>query len=147
MPRKHLPRRSDSEWFRLITECRQSGLCDSHWCRINNIPPTSFFSAIRRLRDKACALPGRMIQSDTSLNHTFRQDVVELDIKQDATPVNCDETLPAVHAVTASSSYLDNSHTIEIQMGDNVVRLSNNADPTLVKIITLSLMGGGHYAC
>jgi len=72
--------------------------------------------------------------------------VVKIDIKQEITPVKYDEAIPAAPAVDVSSSYLDNSLTIEIQMGDTIIRLSNNADPNLVKIITLSLMGG-HYAC
>jgi len=147
MKRTHLPRRSDSEWYRIITQCRQSGLSDTQWCRINNIPPTSFFSAVRRLRDKAYAIPEGIKQSDNYLDLTSGQDVVRIDIQQDITPVNYDEAIPAAPVVTASSSYLDNSHTIEIQMGDTVVRLSNDADPTLVKVITLSIMGGGHYAC
>jgi len=146
MKRKHLPKRSDSEWFGLITQCRQSGFSDTHWCRINNIPPSSFFSAVSRLRNKAYAAP-ETIQPDTSLDLTSGQDVVMIDIKQDISPVKFDEEIPVTPAVAASSMNLDNSHTIEIQTGNTVIRLSNDADPTLVKIITLAIMGGGHYAC
>jgi hypothetical protein len=34
----------------IITACRQSGLSDFHWCRINGIPSSSFYNAARRLR-------------------------------------------------------------------------------------------------
>ena len=146
MPRKQLPRRSDSEWFRLITECRQSGLSDSHWCRMNNIPVSSFFTAIRRLRAKAYAIPEDNPKTDNTLDPTSTQDVVKIDIMQDLSPAKYDEAVLA-SKTTATSSSLDNSHTIEIQMGDTVIRLSNNANPTLVKLITLSLVGGNHYAC
>lgn len=30
--------RPDSEWLRLITECRQSGLSDKAWCEQQDIP-------------------------------------------------------------------------------------------------------------
>lgn len=147
MPRKQLPRHSDSEWFRLITECRQSGLTDSHWCRINNIPVSSFFTAIRRLRTKSYTIPEEIQKSDNTLDLTCTQDVVEIDIKQDIKPAKYDETEMLTASVPVSSSYLDNSHTIEIQMGEAIIRLSNNADSNLVKLIMDSLMLGGHYAC
>jgi len=34
MAKNQLPRRIDSEWFAIITECRQSGLSDTEWCLI-----------------------------------------------------------------------------------------------------------------
>ena len=59
MARFQSPRRSDEEWFRLINECRRSGLSDSLWCKQQAIPVSSFFCAVRRLREKAYALPER----------------------------------------------------------------------------------------
>ena len=137
--------RSDQEWFDLITACRQSGLSDTRWCSLNGVPTSSFFTAIKRLRDKAYTIP------DTSntvnpLDFTSGQEVVEIDIVQDSKPAKYDET-QAASAAKTSSSYLDNSHTIEIQMGEAIIRLSNNADSNLVKLIMDSLMLGGHYAC
>lgn len=52
-------RRSDEEWFRLINECRRSGLSDSLWCKQQGIPASSFFCAVHRLREKAYALSER----------------------------------------------------------------------------------------
>lgn len=57
MAKNQGPRRSDEEWFRLINECRRSGLSDSLWCKQQGIPASSFFCAVRRLREKAYALP------------------------------------------------------------------------------------------
>lgn len=40
MAKNQGPRRSDEEWFRLINECRRSGLSDSLWCKQQVIPAT-----------------------------------------------------------------------------------------------------------
>ena len=43
MARFQSTRRSDEEWFKLISECRRSGLSDSLWCKQHGIPASSFF--------------------------------------------------------------------------------------------------------
>ena len=48
---------STEEWMELITECRRSGMSDADWCRQNNIPTSSFYNAVCRLRKKACEIP------------------------------------------------------------------------------------------
>ena len=53
MARYQSPRRSDEEWFRLINECRRSGLSDSQWCKQHDIRDSTFFCAVKRLREKA----------------------------------------------------------------------------------------------
>ena len=63
MARYH-PRRSQQEWFLLITECRQSGMADSALCERHNIPPSSFYNAVARLRKKACRIPESAAPSD-----------------------------------------------------------------------------------
>ena len=146
MARKQSKWRSDQEWFEIITACRQSGLSDAKWCEANGIPGSSLWHAIKRLQSKAYAIPTPTITDVNPLDFTSNQEVVRIDITQDSTPAKYDEAVLASKAA-ATPSYLDNSHTIEIQIGDTVIRLSNNADPTLVKIITLSLMNGGNYAC
>lgn len=141
MPRKQLPRRSDDEWFRLITECHQSGMSDSHWCKLNNIPQSSMCSAIRRLRDKSYALPVNKPITDTNLNLSSVQDVVKIDITQDTVPATYDAVPNTAPAVTAST-FFDNSHTIEIIAGNTTLRISNSANPDLLKLVLGSMTGG-----
>ena len=43
------PHKTLSEWLRLVTEARQSGLTDCEWCRRNGISVHTFNNAIRRL--------------------------------------------------------------------------------------------------
>lgn len=55
------------EQYRLIMECRQSGLTDHQWCVEHDIKPGTFYNWVKRLREKGCTdLPpasGRRFQS------------------------------------------------------------------------------------
>ncbi len=136
--------RSLDEWFDVITECRQSGLSDSEWCLRNGIPRSSLARAAMKLKAKAYSIPERT-RSTEVLDFTSCQEVVKIDIMQDTKSAEYTETVPCIQA-SPVSSHLDNSHTIEIQLGSSVIKLSNNANPTLVKIVTDSLLGGNRYA-
>lgn len=132
-PRKQLPRRSDEEWYRLIMDCRESGLSDARFCRANDIPTSTFCSAIKRLRQKAFAIPEPASNVDIYDLTLPKQDVVKVDIVQDVQPPR--ETI----MVPDTAPHLDNSHMIEIKMGDISISLCNGADPVLVSK-TLSLL-------
>lgn len=49
-------RLSPDEQFRLVTECRQSGLSDAQWCIKNGISPSSFYNWTSRLRQRGVEL-------------------------------------------------------------------------------------------
>lgn len=122
-------RHSDQEWMEIITTCRQSGLSDYHWCRINGIPSSSFYNAVSRLRRKACELP--VAVKPGSVSQDRRQDVVKVDLVAD------DQTMPAQPVTAAlpmaeSAKHFDKTHTIEIVLPGMSVLISNQADPALL---------------
>lgn len=45
-------RRTVEEQYRLILECRKSGLSDCDWCRENGINPETFYTWITRLKKR-----------------------------------------------------------------------------------------------
>lgn len=49
--------RTDQEWMVLIQKCRTSGLGDKDWCEQHDIPISTFYTKITRLRKKACDIP------------------------------------------------------------------------------------------
>ena len=44
------------EQYRLIMECRQSGLTDHQWCVEHDIKPGTFYNWVKRLRQKGCVI-------------------------------------------------------------------------------------------
>ena len=122
-------RRTDDEWMQLITECRQSGVADKLWCEQHDIPISSFYNAVVRLRKKACDIPTTAARTPVIDLTTSKQDVVRIGLVPDE---------PVIHGIPSAPeqnryiSHIDNSHTIELMIGENCLRMSNNADPGLV---------------
>jgi hypothetical protein len=122
-PKKQLSRRTDEEWYRLIMDCRKSGLSDSQFCQANGIPNSSFSTAVKRLRNKSFAIP-EVTDVDIHDLTLQKQDVVKVDIIPDVQSPQ--KFIPEV------SPHIDNSHKIEIKLGDVHISLCNGADPDLV---------------
>ena len=122
--------RTKDEWFTLIQEASKSGMTDAQWCLANGISRHTFNNASRRLRKSSYAIPSRRPQDIHDFTSS-KQEVVKVDIVPDV-PLQ-EVKLPA------AAPHFDNSHMIEITIGDIHVSLCNGADPVLVSK-TLSLL-------
>ena len=129
MSKKRAPGRSLDEWMELVTECRQSGLTDAAWCNEHGISPSCFYNAVTRLRKKACQIPDPVGKASTLDLTSHKQDVVQIAIE----PEN--PLAKLVPDSRNSSIYLDNSHTIEIEANELLIRMSNEIQPVLLKIL------------
>lgn len=129
MTGKRAPGRSLDEWMELVTECRQSGLTDAAWCNERGISSSCFYNAVSRLRKKACQVPDPVRKASNFDLTSHKQDVVQIAIEPETSPA---ELLP--HAENRSM-YLDNSHTIEIEVKGLLVRMSNDVQPVLLKLL------------
>ena len=136
MARYQSPSRSDEEWFRIINECRRSGLSDSQWCKQHDIRDSTFFCAVSRLRKKAYAIPDRSKSIDVLSESLPKQDVVRIDIEPEPLQLSRPEPMQVMPA-----TYLDNSHTIEIDVHGINIRVFNSVDRELLKTV-LSALGG-----
>lgn len=136
MARYQSPSRSDEEWFRIINECRRSGLSDSQWCKQHDIRESTFFCAVSRLRKKAYAIPNRNKSIDILSESLPKQDVVRIDIEPEPMQLSKPEPMQVMPA-----TYLDNSHTIEIDVHGINIRVFNSVDRELLKTV-LSALGG-----
>ena len=123
MARYQSPSRSDEEWFKIINECRRSGLSDSQWCKQHDIRESTFFCAVSRLRKKAYAIPDRDKFIDILSDSFPKQDVVRIDIEPEPLRLSKPEPMQVMPA-----TYLDNSHTIEIDVHGINIRVFNSVD-------------------
>ena len=136
MARYQSPSRSDEEWFRIINECRRSGLSYSQWCKQHDIRESTFFCAVSRLRKKAYAIPNRDKSIDILPDSLPKQEVVRIDIDPEPLQLSKPEPMQVMPA-----TYLDNSHTIEIDVHGINIRVFNSVDRELLKTV-LSALGG-----
>ena len=138
MARYQSPSRSDEEWFKIINECRRSGLSDSQWCKQHDIRESTFFCAVSRLRKKAYAIPDRSKSIDVLSESLPKQDVVRIDIEPEPLQLSKPEPMQVMPA-----TYLDNSHTIEIDVHGINIRVFNSVDRELLKTVLSALGGAG----
>ena len=129
MSKKRAPGRSLDELMELITECRQSGLTDAAWCNKYGISPSCFYNAVTRLRKKACQIPEPAGKASTLDLTAHKQDVVQIAIEPESSPAEL------ISDSGSGSTHLDNSHTIEIEAKGLLVRMSNDVQPVLLKLL------------
>ncbi len=131
MTQSRAPRRSQEEWIQLIMECRNSGMTDRTWCERHGILVSSFYNAVKRFRKKACDIPYVSNKKPYALDLTAqKQEAVQIDLYPE-TILN--QTVPAPQVTSAP--HIDNSHTIELMLGDVSLKVSNSADPVLLQQI------------
>ena len=115
---------TDAEWLSLINECRASGLSDSAWCRRNAIPSSTFYTAVKRLRDKACAIPAKATE--------FISDV------QEVVPVTFNEpvtTFNSTNVFRESEPFA----TVQIVVNDYKIQISDGCAKETIKNTLLAL--------
>ena len=124
--------RTDQDWMKLIKECRSSGLTDKDWCDTHNISPSSFYYHLRRLRQKACEIPGAMSSSKISL----RQEVVPVEIRDEESPMPAVTTdpVPQISGPLTRAAICIRFRNVEIE-------ILNGADSDVIRD-TLSAVGG-----
>ena len=140
--------RSNDDWMELITECRRSGLSDVAWCEQHDIPKSTFYNAVTRLRKLACDIPPA-VPVPAALDLTNRQEAVRIDIVADEAadelPVSRKSAvLNPVPCHTGPDVHLDNSHMIEIIFQNARVLIQNGTDPELLRTAVLA---AGSLSC
>lgn len=122
-------RKTAEEQYRLVLECRKSGLTDSDWCRENGINPETFYTWIRRLRKKS-GYPVPPV-SKQPIHSNPSHDIARLSILPDGDK-NTFLSPPMLQTRNAS---------IEIEVNGAAFRFSGPVDPSLYEK-TLFMIGG-----
>lgn len=118
-------KRTNEEWRQVILEARNSGLSDYEYCRINTIPPSTFYRAIKRLRRLSCDIPAGVVTQDRQ-----KQEVVPINLSD--LPLTKPDHMQPVSGVVCDSMTAPLETTMRITIGGSTLELSNNADPMLI---------------
>ena len=121
MSRKSTPLK---EQYRLVMECRQSGLTDALWCQQNGIRPGTFYNWTARLRKKGCEVPQSACHED--FVPTPRQDVVRVDLVPDSYHSTSDDAIvyPVTNPLSSNIKLEINGTKLEIPNGIDMNFLS-----------------------
>lgn len=134
-------RLSNDEQFRLIMECRRSGLPDYQWCQMNDINPATFYNWVSRLRKGGMSIPAT--SNKEKKTPAPLQEVVKVNLISDSAPV------PAPMQVEQNTCIITDLATrelptVEILLGNATIRFFNNTDKSLIET-TLRCIGGVGY--
>ena len=116
------------EQYRLIMECRQSGLTDHQWCVEHDIKPGTFYNWVKRLRQKGC------VDLPASTGRTYcapeSQEVVRVDF-HDTDPIPCEQPLNVIPAATERNN-LSVAEPMKLSIGSFHLTIPNGTDPQLL---------------
>ena len=98
------PRVPVEEQYRLIMECRKSGLSDHQWCLNNDINPGPFYNWVKRLR--------------LSTYEQSHQEIVKIEMNSISVPTDMNKNTDTA--------------AMELMIGNMNLRISNETDPLLL---------------
>lgn len=126
-------RTSPAEQYRLVMNCRQSGLSDARWCEENGIQPSTFYNWVTRLRKKGCEISPPARKED--FLPTPHQDVVRVDLVPDAPFV--DSTAAGMVSLPASNS----GSSLILELGGAKLEIPNDVNTELLVSVLRFLRG------
>lgn len=110
------PRVPAEEQYRLIMECRKSGLSDHQWCLNNDINPGTFYNWVSRLRkSNSVDIPDK---NPVSAYVPADQEAVKIEMN----------SLSASNAIDKSTD----ASAMELVIGNTGLRIPNGTDPMLL---------------
>ena len=130
--RMRAKRVSSEEQYRLVMECRSSGMTDYQWCLEHQIKPGTFYNWVRRLRAKGNAVP----DADRAAHTSIKQEVVKVDLSKPAV------TMYAVDYPQAAAGFCSQpvqpqpvmaSSAMEVALAGAVLRIPNGTDAELLE--------------
>ena len=114
----------EQKWFTLIQEARSSGLSDKVWCHQNNVPTSTFYYHIRKLRSKAVDLPASHSTLVPEVHEIVRLEVLD----EDKLPTVPSYKEAPVVVQNPSTSTVESDHPMTVLMETGVsarIRMEN----------------------
>ncbi len=122
---------NSDEQFRLIMECRNSGLSDHQWCTEHNIKPGTFYNWIKRLRQKGCT----GIPEATRCRTAQKQEIVQIKSVSNEHSAGFSEMIQQSPTVSRMEPQVSFKPALELILSGSILRISNETDPRLLEEI------------
>ena len=134
---------TEQKWFDLIQEARSSGLSDKVWCQQNNVPTSTFYYHIRKLRNKVIDLPASRSTVIPEAHEIVRLEVLDEDMLPDA-PSYKEESVvvkntPAMELDRSTVVSMDSGFSARIHMENFPVDIRNSASEQIIRSVISAL--------
>lgn len=140
---------TEQKWFDLIQEARSSGLSDRTWCLQNNVPPSTFYYHIHKLRNKVIDLPASRSTIVPEAHEIVKLEVLDEDklptvSTYEEEPVVVQNTpTPVVETGRSEAASTDSGFSARIHMKNVCVDISNSASEQIIRSVISAL----HQIC
>ena len=124
---------TDDEQYRLIMECRSSGLTDCQWCLEHDIKPGTFYNWVKRLRKKGCC----DIPPAGNSSKPVKQEIVKINFQEPSAPRP--ETEAISEPVLYPASELSEVPAIELFLSGVTVRIPQGTDAVFLEQVLKTL--------
>ena len=124
---------TDDEQYRLIMECRSSGLTDYQWCLEHDIKPGTFYNWVKRLRQKGCS----EIPPAGNGRTPAKQEIVKINFQEPSAPRL--ETEAISESILYSASELSEIPVIELFLSGVTVRIPQGTDAGFLEQVLKTL--------
>lgn len=115
-----------NEQYRLIMECRKSGLTDHQWCVEHDIKPGTFYNWVKRLRQKGCTdFPPA---TERGCNAPEKQEVVKVDFKNQTSCTQNEIMLDT----SCTNVTVPDIPSMNLSIGRCTLSIPNGTDPLLL---------------
>lgn len=115
------------EQYRLVMECRSSGLTDYQWCLEHDIKPGTFYNWVKHLRQKGCVI----IPPAARSQNPVKQEIVEISIQRASDPIL--EMEAVSEPFSGSASVSSEIPVIELLLSGAAVRIPQGTDADFLK--------------
>ena len=128
------------EIYKIVMDCRTSGLSDFQWCRENGVNPSSLYRWVEKLKSMGRSIPDKV---KGSVVKNLPQEVVKLEVST----TDSQHTMTAEKNTPISNDFANRSVPVmEITVGELTTRFTNDVNPELLKTTLLCLGNlGGAY--
>lgn len=117
---------SAEEQYRLIMECRASGLTDYQWCMEHDIKPSTFYNWVKRLRKSGSASIPERTGMQTAV-HT--QEIVKVELSRPAELTAKDRSF----FIPTDCEGICGEQAMEVLLPAGTLRIPNGTDPVLLE--------------
>lgn len=121
------------EQYRLILECRTSGLTDYQWCLEHNIKPGTFYNWVKRFRQKG----GSEIPPAVKGRTPVKQEIVKINFQEPSAPRLDAEDIS--ESIPCSASVLSEIPVIELFLSGVTVRVPQGTDAGFLEQVLQTL--------
>ena len=119
--------RSLPQWQEIIQECRTSGMTDFAWCKEHRITASTFYKAVKRLRETACTIPEQKL-----LQREEFHEVVPIHLENLTDELTPDQKLEPTEKSKPDTVF---HGTVRINFGGCIVDFINQVDPATAGMV------------